>query len=107
MKYSLTEFEKLKPLKKNWIFYFILNFIIFIAQSAVYRDAQLLFSSFGTNLIIVPILTSVSFILWMVSIGFSENIKFVRKYLTNNTMTIRTHQLTHANKFLLISYKLI
>ena len=43
----------------------------------------------------------------MVSIGFSENIKIVRKYLTDNAMTIRTYQLTNANKFLLVNYKSI
>ena len=107
MKYSLTEFEKLKPLITIWVLCFILYLLIFITQSAVYRDAQLIFSSFGTNLILIPVLNSISFVLWMVSTGYNENIKIVRKYLIKNAMTIRAHQLTHVNKFLLINYKSI
>ena len=43
----------------------------------------------------------------MISVGFSENIRIVRNYLTNNIMSIGTYQLTHANRLLLINYKSI
>ena len=107
IKHSLVKFGELQSVIIIWILYLIVNVVIFIAQSAVYQNARITIGSFGSSLVVMPTITSILFISWMVSVGFSENIKIVRNYLTDNVMSIRTYQLTHANKLLLINYKLI
>ena len=85
-KHSLTKLNKLQSVIKVWIIYLIISVITFIVQSAIYRNAQIILGSFGDNLVIIQI---------------------VRNNLTNIVVPIRTYQLTHANKFLHISYKSI
>ena len=106
-KHSLTKLNKLQLVIKVWIIYLIISVITFIVQSAIYRNSQIILGSFGDNLVIIPVITSILFISWMILVGFSGKIKIVRNNLTNIVVPIRTYQLTHANKFLHISYKSI
>ena len=102
VKYSLTKFKKLKLVKMILFVFWIVWVITFIIQSSVYGDGQRILSSFINNLVLMPLFTSLISVSWMVSIGFSENIKIVRKYFNKNMLSI---ELTQANKYMLINYK--
>ena len=96
IKYSLTKFKKLKLVKMILFVFWMIWIIIFIAQSSVYGDRQRIFSSFVNNFVLMPLFISIISVSWMVSVGFSENIKIARRYLSKNMLSI---QLTEANKF--------
>ena len=102
IKYSLTKFKKLKLVKMVLIVYFMVWLITFVVHSSVYSDGYIIINSFASNFVMMPLFTSVISVSWMVSIGFSENIKIVRKYLNKNMQVIR---LTEVNKFVLTNYK--
>ena len=101
-RYSLTEFRKLKSVKIVLFLLSMASTITFVVQSSVYDFQRNFISSFINNFVFIPLFTSIISVSWMVSIGFSENIKIVRKYLDKNMLSI---QLTEANKFVLINYK--
>ena len=100
-KYSSTKFRKLKPVKMILVVFSIYWIITFVVQSSVYGDGRI-YTSFISNFVLMPSFTSIVSVSWMVSIGFSENMKIVRKYLNKNMTTI---QLTEMNKFVLTNYK--
>ena len=102
IKYSLTKFKKLKLVKMVLIVYFMVWLITFVVQSSIYNDERVIINSFANNFVMMPLFTSIMSVSWMVSIGFSENMKIVRQYLNKN---MRSIQLTEVNKFLLTNYK--
>ena len=102
IKCSLTKFKKLKLWKNILCAFSMVLVIIFVVQSSVYGDIQHILSSFFNNIVLKPLFTSLISVSWMVSIGFSENIKIVRKYLSKNMSSI---ELTQAKKLVLINYK--
>ena len=105
--YSLTKFTKLKLVKFIWIVHLVMNALIFILQTAFFPIPSYISMSFINNLILIPLYYSISFISWIISTNFTENIKIIRKYLTDNAAMMKLVNLTQSNDFILINYKMI
>ena len=107
IEHSLTKFTKLKMVKIIWIIHVITNVLIFILQSVFFPDTSHISISFINNLLLIPLYYSISFISWIVSTNFTENIKIVRKHLIDNATKMKLVNLAQANNFMLINYKII
>ena len=107
MKHSLTEYTKLKSIKIIWISHIVAFVLVFFIQSSFFPDAKHIIIALIINLMIMPLYYSLSFISWMVSISFTENIKMIRKYLIPNNSLAKLNYLNTVTKFILINYKII
>ena len=107
IEHSLTKFTKLKLVKFIWILHHLITALIFILQSILFPITSLIIVSFINNIMLMTLYYSLSFISWIVSTNFTENIKIIRKYLTANARIMKINDLTQANNFILINYKMI
>ena len=107
MKHSLTEYTKLKYIKILWISHLVIFPLTFFIQSSFFLDSRHTIISLITNLMMMPLYYSLSFVSWMVSISFSENIKIIRKYLISNNSFAKFNYLNTVTKFMVINYKII
>ena len=107
MKHSLIEYTKLRLVKIIWIVHLLTFFIIFIIQSCLFPLLNLLIYAFYSNFMFFPLCYSISFISWIVSTNFIENIKIIRKYFIQKDSSLKIDHLTQAKNFILINYKII
>ena len=107
IEHSLTKFTKLKLVKFIWISHNLITALIFILQTAFFPTASHISISFISNIMLIPLYNSVSFISWIISTNFTENIKIIRKYLIANATSMKINNLIQANNFMLINYKII
>ena len=84
VEFSLGRFKALKPVKVILFVLPVIWIITFVVQSCVYRDTRHIIASFVNNLLLLPLFISIISVSWIISIGFSENIKFARKFLNKN-----------------------
>ena len=104
---SLTKYSKLKLIKIIWIVHLIILVLTFIVQSSLFPDANNIFYSFSVNLLLLPLYYCLSFISWIVSMNFTENIKIIRKYLNHNNTLVKLNHLTEFNSYMLINFEMI
>ena len=103
--YSLTKFNKLKQVIIIWIIHLTVCFSLCFVQTILYFNSALIFISMIFYSIIIPLLYSMSFISWSVSIIFAENIEIIRNRITgSNGKLVKSNYLTEINKFMLINY---
>ena len=107
MKHSLIEYTKLRLVKIIWIVHLLTFFIIFIIQSCLFPLLGYVIYAVFNNFMFLPLCYSISFISWIVSINFTENIKIIRKYLNQKDSSLKIDHVTQAKKLILINYKII
>ena len=104
---SLTKYSRLKAIKIIWIVHLIILTLTFILQSSLFHDINNILYALFNNLLLMPLYYSLSFISWVVSMNFTENIQIIRKYLTNNNTFIKRNHLTEFNNYMLINYEMV
>ena len=107
IKHSLTEYTKLGFIKIIWIVHLLIIFIIFMIQSCLFPFYSYVTYAFINSLMLLPLYYSISFISWIISTNFIENIKIIRKHLNQKDASLKIHHFTQANNFMLINYKII
>ena len=87
MKYSLTKFNKLKTIAIIWCIHLVMS--IFIFALGVWPNFNLFgfIISYYHDIILISLMCSISFMSWIVSVNFTENIKIIKKRLNNNFIT--------------------
>ena len=106
IKHSLTELTKLKLVKIIWLLHLIILILIFILQTTLFPFVIYRIYAFINNMMLMPLYYSISFISWIVSTNFNDNIKIIRKNLNHHSIVSIDH-LTEAKNFILINYKTI
>lgn len=108
IKYSLTKFSKLKPIIIIWIIYFTVCMSLILIQTILYPDAIHILFSLIYNLFLIPLFYSISFMSWMASVNFSENITIIRNHISvEDGLFVTANRLIQANKLLTVNYKKI
>ena len=85
--YSLTKFNKLKTIAIIWCIHLVLAITIF---SLAFLTSLNLFNfvmSYYHDILFISLMCSISFMSWIVSVNFTENIKIIRKRFNNNFIT--------------------
>ena len=103
--HSLSKFTKLVKIKIIWIAHLIIFLLIFIFQSSYMSEANYIFFAIVNNLMLMPLYYSISFISWIASTNFTEDIKIVRKHLIENAVLIKHNDLIQAKNFMSTKYK--
>ena len=106
IKHSLTEFTKLKLVKIIWLLHLIIFILIFILQTILFPFVIYITYAFINNILLMPLFYSISFISWIVSTNFSDNIKIIRKNLNHHSIVNSDH-LIETKNYILINYKMI
>ena len=107
LKHSLTKYTNLKLIKIIWIVHLIILVLIFILQSSLYPYANEIIYAFCQNLLLMTLYYLLSFISWIVSMNFIENIKIIRKYLNDSYDFKKLNYLNEFDNYMLINYKII
>ena len=89
IEHSLTKFTKLKLVRFIWILHHLITALIFILQSIFFPIASHIVMSFTNNIMLMTLYYSLSFISWIVSTNFAENIKIIKKYLIANARIMK------------------
>lgn len=108
MKYSLTKFSKLKSIIIIWIIHLLICGLITVCLLVFYPKPSYILFAVLNNLFLYPLFCSISFMSWIVSVSFSENIKIIRNRITHNgALFVTSNYLNQAKNFLLINYQMI
>ena len=84
LKYSLTKFKKLKTIAIIWSIHLVMIFNVFNVAYCSRGNLIGFFICYYFQIIVISFMYLISFISWMISINFTENIKIVRKQLNDN-----------------------
>ena len=108
IEHSTTKFTNFTRIKIIWILHLVIPALILTVQSIIFADSFFyLIFAFINNLMLVPLYYSISFISWIVSTNFTENIQIVKEYLNQNSTFMKYNHLNEANNFVTIDYKKI
>ena len=103
---SLTKYSNLKLIKIIWFAHLIIFVLSFIVQSSLFPNVYDILCAFCQSLLLMPLYYLLSFISWIVSMNFTENIKIIRKYLNHNNTLVKLNQLTESNSYILINFEM-
>ena len=86
IKYSLTKFNKLKTIAIIWCIHLVMDIIMFVIA---FSSSLNIFNFFICyyDIVFISLMCSISFMSWIVSANFTENIKIIRKRFNNNFIT--------------------
>ena len=87
IKYSLTKFNKLKTIAIIWCIHLVLAIIIFFFAFLTSLNLFGFVMSYYHDILFISLMCSISFMSWIVSVNFTENIKIIRKRFNNNFIT--------------------
>ena len=108
IKYSLTKLKRLKTIAIIWSIHLVMIFTVFSVAFYSRRNLIGFFTSYYFDIILISFMYLISFISWIVSMNFTENIKIVRKQLNHNDGEFVTADLLiESNKFIKINFKKI
>ena len=104
LKTSLTKYSNLKLIKIIWIVHLVILVLTFIFQSLLFPDAVDILYAFCQSLLLMPLYYLLSFISWVVSMNFTENIKIIRVYLNHSDALKKINYLNDINNYMFITY---
>ena len=108
LKYSMTRLSKLKIIKIIWIIHVLICFTKLTYDLILSNHLMEFIINIYYNIMVIPLIYSISFISWMITINFTENIKIIRSRLNHDAShSIKTNYLIEANNFMTINFRKI
>lgn len=108
IKYSLKKFKRLKTIAIIWSIHLVMIFIVFTLAFSSRKNFVGFFISYYFEIILIPFMYLISFISWMISINFTENIKIVRKQLNDNDgKFVTANLLLESNNLIFVNFRKI